>query len=451
MNYFEKIKIIDKRTLNTWKHILFSFLFKGFNIAINFLLVPLAIGYLGAEEYGIWVTLSSVFIWIGYLDIGLGNGMRNKLTEAISNDDKEEASKIVSTTYFIIILLFFSIILLFNIISPFVNWYKIFNTSIELEKELSAVCLLIGSLFCIQFIVKLIGNILLALQLAAWNNVIIPISNFIIMLLFMFLLKNNGDQSHLYNTALLYSLLPIIVYFVASFVFFSNKKYKYLSPKFKNFSKNYIKEVIGIGILFFIIQISAVMMQSTTNLLISHLFSSIQVTNYDVSFKLINTVRMLFFIIMVPYWSAVTDAYVRKDIKWIKNSFKKLMKLALFFIVLVIIITSISQMIFKVWIGEYIIIPMNIVIAVSIFVSGFIISETTIQFLNGMGKIKLQAILSVIVVIINIPIAIFLSRTSLGIVGVIIAPLICRGIKFIFGYIQYNKIVNERANGIWNE
>ncbi|MDE5975352.1 MAG: hypothetical protein K2G69_02250, partial [Muribaculaceae bacterium] len=59
-----------------------AFLVKGISILTSFLLVPLTLGYLRPVEYGIWMTLSSILVWINYFDIGLGNGLRNKLAEA---------------------------------------------------------------------------------------------------------------------------------------------------------------------------------------------------------------------------------------------------------------------------------------------------------------------------------------------------------------------------------
>ena len=75
-------------------------LLKGGSIAISLLLVPLTLSYLNEYEYGVWLTLSSVLSWIYILDIGLGNGLRNKLTEAIALDDLKLAKIYVSTTFY---------------------------------------------------------------------------------------------------------------------------------------------------------------------------------------------------------------------------------------------------------------------------------------------------------------------------------------------------------------
>ena len=72
-----------ERTRLVQKNIILSFLIKGLSIAIGLVFVPLTINYIDAERYGIWLTLSSIIIWFNFFDLGLGNGLRNKLVEAI--------------------------------------------------------------------------------------------------------------------------------------------------------------------------------------------------------------------------------------------------------------------------------------------------------------------------------------------------------------------------------
>jgi Na+-driven multidrug efflux pump len=151
---------------------------------------------------------------------------------------------------------------------------------------------------------------------------------------------------------------------------------------------------------------------------------------------------------MVPYWSAVTDAFVKKDFVWIKKSFRMLTSISLIFIVGIFIMYFFADKVFELWLDDEIIIPSNITIGVGIFVGGFILTETVMQILNGIGEVKIQAYLSIVIVVINIPIAILLSNTFLGITGVIIAPVISRTLKFIFALIQYNKIMTGKTNSI---
>ena len=66
------------------KNILASFLIKGWSAVIVFLLTPVTLKCLGDYTNGVWLTISSVMLWIDNLDIGLGNGLRNMPCSPIS-------------------------------------------------------------------------------------------------------------------------------------------------------------------------------------------------------------------------------------------------------------------------------------------------------------------------------------------------------------------------------
>jgi O-antigen/teichoic acid export membrane protein len=71
-------------------------------------------------------------------------------------------------------------------------------------------------------------------------------------------------------------------------------------------------------------------------------------------------------------------------------------------------------------------------------------------FLNGVGKLKLQLYSSIIGALINIPLAIFLGK-QIGIIGVVLSTLILAVGNAFWSPVQYKKIMNNTARGIWNE
>ena len=103
----------NKRTKLAIKNIGVSLILKGASILISFILVPLTLDYLNSYEYGIWLTLNSVLSWIYLFDIGLGNGLRNRLTEALAAKNFELGKIYVSTTFFFMTLIVVAFYLLF--------------------------------------------------------------------------------------------------------------------------------------------------------------------------------------------------------------------------------------------------------------------------------------------------------------------------------------------------
>jgi O-antigen/teichoic acid export membrane protein len=83
----DKIKVTflsgHERSVRANKNIALSFFLKVLNVAIQFLFVPILLGYLSPIKYGVWVTIGSVINWLYFFDVGLGNGLRNRLAEAL--------------------------------------------------------------------------------------------------------------------------------------------------------------------------------------------------------------------------------------------------------------------------------------------------------------------------------------------------------------------------------
>src|SRR5437763_767538 len=60
---------------------------RGVNVLVSFLSLPLTIGYLGKERYGLWVTITTMLAWLNIADLGLGNSLTNALAEADGKGD----------------------------------------------------------------------------------------------------------------------------------------------------------------------------------------------------------------------------------------------------------------------------------------------------------------------------------------------------------------------------
>ena len=60
----------ERRTQTIKKNILGSFAVKGVSILVSLALIPLTLGYVSSEIYGIWLIISSILHWLVYMDVG---------------------------------------------------------------------------------------------------------------------------------------------------------------------------------------------------------------------------------------------------------------------------------------------------------------------------------------------------------------------------------------------
>src|ERR1700709_1267391 len=75
-------KLFDESKGRTTKvnfNITVSFLLRAISIIVSFLTISFSLKLLDTNKYGIWLAISSTVSWISILDIGLANGLRNKI------------------------------------------------------------------------------------------------------------------------------------------------------------------------------------------------------------------------------------------------------------------------------------------------------------------------------------------------------------------------------------
>jgi len=438
-----------ERSVRTKKNILASLLIKCFSIAISFILIPLALNYLNPTRYGIWLTLISVIGWFTFFDLGLGNGLRNKLAEAFAKNDRQLARIYISTSYAVLSCIIGIVYILFLVIHPFLDWSFILNTSPEMNSEISRLIFIVFSFFCFQFIIKLITMILKADQLSAVSNGINTAAS-LLSLIIVFALTKISDGS-LFWLSIGVSAANIITPLAASLWFF-NTKYKDLIPSLKYVKFNYAKDLAGLGFLFFIMQFAALILFSTDNFIIAQLYGPQEVTPYNIAFKYFSTVTMFFSIITTPFWSAYTDAYHKQDFEWIKRITKKLSVFWLFLVVLVAAMIFCSDIVYTLWVGTEVHIPFRLSLSMGIWV--LIATWTSIfgSFLSGVGKIRLSLIHSVVMIVLNIPLSVFLAKyLNMGSTGVIVGTCLCVLPQVFLHPVQYKKIVTNTAKGIWGK
>ena len=410
-------------------------------------LVPVTINYLGKVEYGIWLTLASILSWLINLDFGIGNGLRNKLAEALALKDYNLARIYISTGYSVFAMGILGAFLIYIFFHSFINWASILNAPDSYTQLLNSLTLYVIILFLIQFLLKLLSSIINAEQRPALNGVLSLTVNTITLLTVVMLPLIGQRSLHLF--AILSSFVPVVVFIIASIVLFSGL-YREIAPSVKFINFKYSSNLVKLGMQFFVIQISSLIIFTTDNIIISQLFGPAQVVVYNVAYKYFYMVPLVFNVVLAPFWSAFTEAYVKAEFDWIRNSMRKLLIVWALISVVTILMIIFSNCVYSIWVGPNIKVPFILSIFTGLFVIIANWNNIFGYFINGVGKIRIQLYYSIFVATINIPLSIFLAKNlGMGITGVIVSTNICLIIASIWSPIQYLKIINNKANGIW--
>ena len=154
-----KIGVKSERSFNIGLHVFWSALYKFGGLLFTIVLIPISCEFLKPDEYGVWLTIGSLITWISFFEVGLGNGLRNKLAEAYAINDIGLIKGYVSTAYISISAFCLGGVVLFCFIQYYIDWIQFFNAKESMRCELSLLMPVIFVLFSLQMILKLIITI----------------------------------------------------------------------------------------------------------------------------------------------------------------------------------------------------------------------------------------------------------------------------------------------------
>jgi O-antigen/teichoic acid export membrane protein len=435
------------RTINVKKNIALSFLLKGGTIIINLILVPMTINYVNPLQYGIWLTLSSLIAWFSFFDIGLGNGLKNKLAEAISNGDDLLAKTYVSSSYYVMSIISIVLLAIFLILNHFIDWSKVLNAPHELSTELSLISLIVFSVFAIQFVFQLLNIVSFARQNIMLTSLISFLGSLLGLIIIYILTKTT--RGSLINLCLSIGISPLIISCIFTFILY-NTSYKKYSPSIKLANFGYAKNILQLGFKFFIIQLGLIFFYNADNVIISQIIGPQAVTPYNIAYKYFGIITMISGIIMTPFWPAFTEANVKKDFGWVKNTVKRLERICILVFMLSICMLIFSAKIYHFWVGSKILVPFSLSLVLAFYTALNMYRTIFCYYANAVSKIRIQLIIVLGSGLINIPLGIFLGKL-MGVTGVILSTTTLCVLCAIVEIIQYRKLINMTAIGIWDK
>jgi O-antigen/teichoic acid export membrane protein len=242
---------------------------------------------------------------------------------------------------------------------------------------------------------------------------------------------------------------PILCLTIYSSIYFNTilKKFK---PKFSLVKFKYKNDILNLGLKFFAIQIITLIIFQSNNFIIAHTISQSSVTDYNIAFKLIGLMSIVFTIIITPLWSAVTDSYCKGDFVWINNTTNKLNFVWFLLSISGLVILLFSEKIYLIWLGDLETYNFKLLCFLWLYFIIFMYYGIYGNIINGLGKIKLQLVITLITTTFYIPVSIYLSNYY-GLYGLVSTMIMMMLINVLWSRLQYHKLMTNTAKGIWNK
>ena len=424
--------------------ILWLFGAKGTLLLANFVVISITLDLLSTKIYGVWITLYTTISWLSFFDLGLGNGMRNlfAVNRAIGNQEKNK--QLVSTSYIIVL----GIALILLIVGlPFVYYADItrfFNISDIAIPDLRCVLSLLVVVTSLQLITKLINSIFLADQKPALSS-LIDCSGVVCSLLLLFILKDWLVGS-LFNLALIITIPTFVISFIVT-LFAFNKNYRKLKPSLKCFNLKISNKLINLGLRFFLIQLSALIILQGSNIIILKFIGAEEVSVFSLVYKYFNVIVTIFTLVLTPYWSFFTDSYAKNNYNQLKQGFKQLLISWLAISMVGVVMWIALPFSFKIWLNQELDIPAYLPVSLLLFSIFSNLGSVFIYFLNGTSSyLNFQLAIVLAFAALLYPLSAYLLPTY-GVLGVVFTMFFANSYGVLFApYLSYKVLKRMKSN-----
>lgn len=436
----KKIIKIDTSEKNINKNIALGLVYKPLSMLLSYLYIPVALAYLGDEKYGVWATVLSVLSWISLFDIGIGNGLRNKLAENLKNYDSLKTRKYVSSAYIMLTIIVMILMIVTVALFSLINWKSFFKVEANFSDNLTIVMNISIICMCVSFVMEICKSVYLALQKNHITNLMGLVQQALMLSSVVVLKKyTNGN---LVFVAIAYGISNLVVE-----LFFTLKLFKYnrdFIPRVKYFSREEAKDTTGLGIQFFIIQIAAMILYATDNIIITQICGPVQVTPYTTANKLFSMITAVFSIMIAPYWSAITVRKVDGDIGGIKKAEKKMLRLWGMATIGCIFLIIVFKPVVHIWLQRDMTFQQGLIPLMAVYAIVYMWNAVYSQIGNGLSLMKVSVIIAIIQSIVNV-IASILLGSILGMksVGVLLGTVIAMLVSSIVMPIYIKKYLSK--------
>jgi O-antigen/teichoic acid export membrane protein len=445
---FSKLNLSNERSARASKNVIVAFIGMAITLIISFIMVPLTLGFIGKVEYGIWLTLSSIVAWFSYFDVGLGNGLRNKLAEALARNDKETSKIYISSSYALISIIAACMFIGFLLFANFVSWNNVLNINSIPNSELFKIVSTVFFFFCMGFSMKTLSSILQAMQLYAINDIIGIITQLLGLTGIYFLI--NYSESSLFLLCLIYGSQNAIVLLFASFILFATKL-KDFRPQFKYVSLKKSLPLLNLGGWFFLNQILYMVTTQSSLFIVVQLFGPGDVTEFNLAKRYMALVSMVFMMVLTPFLAAFTEAYIKQDFTWIRKTMRLITWIWFGTILFTLALIIGYRVFFNIWVGGSVMPAFYLIVLMGFQGIAETLTAAYTLFLNGIGKIRLQFFTLSISAILFIPMVLLFNYLGFGLNSLILPAIIFASISAILFKYQYEKVLKGYAVGIWNK
>ncbi len=406
---------------------------KGLALLVMLLSVSWTLPYLGAERFGVWMTIASFVGMLLFLDLGIGNALTNRVAEAAAIANPGSLADRISGGLGLVFIVGVLASLLLSALVAVLPWTGIIKVQDPLvHSEIREALFLFAILFGLSLFSNGVHRVFAGLQRSFEAHIVSAMGALLSILTLSWAAASEAGVMTLLLATLGWQSASSLVLL-------------YLLIKRGQLRLRGIGAAIQVGKtpllktggLFFVLQIGTMVGWGADSVIISSTLGAAHVAVYSVAQRLFQLVSIPLSIVNAPLWSAYANANACNDRQFIRTTLKKSMCITAAVAVLgCVFLLAEGQMLVGWWTQSAVAVPMSLLAVFAVWTVCETLGNALAMMLNGCGIVREQVITVVVLTVIALP-AKLLFVNLFGVQGMIAIYifLYCAAVLIFYGLV----------------
>jgi O-antigen/teichoic acid export membrane protein len=394
---------------------------QAITLATSVLSIPLTVGYLGVERYGVWLTLNSLIAWLAVSDLGFGgNALVTAMADASGMEDREWSRQLAATAFWALAAIAAILVLIAIPTVVLVPWERVFNVSrIPLTELRGAVAVSLAG-FLIGFPATAAVAIYHGRQEGYLGNAWAIAASVFSLGALLLITRVQGGLPHLvtalWGTRLLVSVLG------AAYLFVWHAPW--LRPSPRSVTRRALRRLSRLGVRFLVAQLAGIGMFQSQPIIVTQLLGPAPLAVFSIAQRVLTAPLLLVQAFTLPLMAPYAEALARGDAGWIRRTLIQSTKTATAgSLCLVAVLVPLTRPLIRFWVGPSLMPATAVVLLLGAYVVVAGIVTPASVMLYGMGRAGRQALYASANAVATVVLGILLTRFW-GLAGMAAAMLV---------------------------
>lgn len=407
---------------------------RSVGVAGNLLLVPLTLGYLGEERYGVWATVLSLVALVSLSDLGIGNALVSRIATADAEGRPDHAARDLSTALVVFCAIAAALLAAFAATFGVIPWHDVFNLAPgdDLVDEARRAAAVLVVIVLARLPADIVVNVRRGYQqgyVNAWFEIVAGVSKVALVALAVRLdlglpwlvLAASGGMvvASLVNWVLMVRARPE------------------LRPHLGAADRATASALVRSGGLFLSLQIVSIVAFSADNFVAAQVLGPAAVTQYAVPSQVTLAAIGVIGLLSAPLWPAYAEALARHDHPWVLRTLSRsLLLCGGVGLGTSIVLLAFGRPLIEVWSRGEVVPSLSLLLGLCVWIVLATTGMAVAMFMNANGVVRFQVVCGGLMATSNIVLSVVLAR-RIGVAGLIWGTDISYALFMVIPYATY--------------